>query len=59
MVDFGVIFGLNPAFTLNFHTALCSGRITPSSGCIRSHLLRLGELVASLEARLFFACAMP
>ena len=27
--------------------------IWPSSGCIRSHLLRFGELVASLEARLF------
>jgi hypothetical protein len=27
--------------------------IAPSSGCIRSHLLRFGELVASYEARLF------
>jgi len=33
--------------------------IAPSSGCIRSHLLRFGELVASYEARLFFACVMP
>jgi len=35
------------------------GSIHPSSGCIRSHLLRFGELVASYEARLSFACVMP
>jgi hypothetical protein len=35
------------------------GSIHTSSGCIRSHLLRLGELVASYEVRLSFACVMP
>ena len=40
-------------FTLNFQTCSSLGKICPSSGCIRSHLLRFGELVASLEARLF------
>ena len=39
--------------TLNFPTCSSLGKICPSSGCIRSHLLRFGELVASLEARLF------
>jgi len=45
--------------TLNFPTCLSLGKIRLSSGCIRSHLLRYGELVASLEARLLFACVMP
>ncbi len=34
------------------------GSIHSSSGCIRSHLLRFGELVASNEVRLFFACVV-
>jgi translation initiation factor IF-3 len=34
------------------------GSIHPSSGCIRSHLLRFGGLVASNEVRLFFACVV-
>ena len=42
-----------PVLTLNFPTCSSLGKICPSSGCIRSHLLRFGELVASLEARLF------
>jgi translation initiation factor IF-3 len=32
--------------------------LSPSSGCTPSHLLRFGELVALIEARLLFACGV-